>query len=60
MPSSFVIPGRPAGSNPEPKNTGLAHEALTAEHRLRASVFMGSGCAALLRPGMTLWKEKSR
>ncbi len=42
---TFVIPGQPAGLNPEPMNTVFAF--------LARSVFLGSGFLAPLGPGMT-------
>jgi hypothetical protein len=39
--------------NPEPMNTGADRDVLASRAKLLKSVFMGSGFAALPRPGMT-------
>jgi protein ImuB len=50
---SEVIPGRPAGANPEPMNATPAGDASTAFFKSRGAVSLGSGFAASQRPGMT-------
>jgi protein ImuB len=48
-----VIPGRPAGSNPEPMNTTSAGDAPATASKSRGSVVMGSGSRPMGDPGMT-------
>jgi hypothetical protein len=53
-PALLVIPGHRAAMSPEPMNTVREKDTPATAKNRQATVFMGSGFAALPRPGMTI------
>jgi hypothetical protein len=51
---AFVIPGCPEGAGPEPMNTDSEKTGSDVRKMLEKTVFLGSGFAAVQRPGMTI------